>query len=443
MAEPASNVQDAPEHTLNRTIGTTQLLCIGLAGILGAGIYSLVGEIGAQVGGAIWAPILVALVCATFTAFSYAELVTKYPRAGGAGTYINRAFKSPLVTFLVTFALVASGINAVATLSLAVGGYFEELTAVPAAWTALVFILVMGAINLRGVSLSVRFNIVLTIIEVGGLVLILVIGAAALLTGTGEPSRAFEFQQGTSPPLAILAGAGLAFYTFIGFEDLVNMSEETRNPSRAYPRVLVGALLIACLLYVLVAFAAATVVEIPRLAASSGPLLEVVQRGPLAVPTTVFTGIAMLAVGNAVLTGLLVYSRQLYGMANERVLPAVLGRVSATTRIPWVAILFIVVFSLILVFTGGELAILANTTSALILASFIMVNISALVLRREPVDHDHFRAPTVFPVLGVLVCAALLTQIELAVFVRAGLLLLVGLVLWVVNALALRRTART
>lgn len=437
------------EHggALKRGIGPALLLFFVLGDIVGAGIYALVGEVGAVVGGAIWTAFIAAFILAVFTAASYTELVTKYPRAGGSATYVNNAFKSPFVSFMVAFAVMASSITSACTLTLAFSGdYLSQFVGVPILVAAVVFLIVVSFVNFYGISESVRINVVLTCVEVFGLLLIVLIGIVALGGGTGDPGRAFEFKEGASVLPVVLAGTVLAFYALIGFDDAVNVAEEVQEPSRSYPRAIFGGLFIAGIVYLLVTFTASMVVPTGVLADSSGPLLEVVERGPLSIPTKVFAAIALLAVSNGALINLIMASRVVYGMGDQGVLPAIFARVHPRQRTPWVAIAFTSGIALILLVSVANnpdaLDTLASTTVVLLLSAFVMVNVSVLVLRNDPVDHEHFRAPSIFPILGIVVSAALLiyTAInDISVFGLAALLLGVGLVLWVANVLVKRR----
>src|SRR5215210_6641430 len=188
MDESVSHATEHPD--LKRGIGLYLLLFFVLGDIVGAGIYALVGEVGAIVGGAIWTAFLAAFVLAIYTAASYAELVTKYPRAGGSATYVNNAFKNSFVSFMVAFAVMASGITSACTLTLAFSGdYLSQFISVPIVAAALVFIVVVGLINFYGISESVKINVVLTSVEVFGLLLIILIGVLVLLAGEGDPGR--------------------------------------------------------------------------------------------------------------------------------------------------------------------------------------------------------------------------------------------------------------
>jgi basic amino acid/polyamine antiporter, APA family len=446
--ERVTHAREHPE--LRRGIGPWLLLFFVLGDIVGAGIYALVGEVGGLVGGAIWAAFLCAFVLAIFTASSYAELVTKYPRAGGSATYVNNAFRSPFISFMVAFAVMSSGITSASTLTLAFSGdYLAQFINVPIIGAAVVFMLLITAINFYGISESVKINVILTCVEITGLILIILIGIAALGAGTGDPGRAFEFKEGTSVLSAILAGTVLAFYALIGFDDSVNVAEETQHPSRNYPRAIFGALLLAGVIYLLVTFTASMVVPTGILAESSGPLLEVVERGPIGIPTQLFAAIALLAVSNGALINMIMASRIIYGMGDQGVMPTVFSSVHPGRRTPWVSIAFTAAIALIVLVTIGRndeaLSTLGSTTVVLLLIAFVMVNISVLVLRRDEVGHEHFRAPTAFPVLGAVVAAALLiyqAASDITVFGLAAALLAIGVVLYGVNVLVKRSVDR-
>jgi basic amino acid/polyamine antiporter, APA family len=448
MDESVSHAREHPD--LKRGIGPWLLLFFVLGDIVGAGIYALVGEVGALVGGAIWAAFLAAFFLAIFTASSYAELVTKYPRAGGSATYVNNAFRSPFVSFMVAFAVMASGITSACTLTLAFSGdYLAQFISVPIIGAALVFMVLVGFINFYGISESVRINVILTCVEITGLILIVVIGAAALAGGHGDPGRAFEFKEGTSVLTALLAGTVLAFYALIGFDDSVNVAEETQHPSRNYPRAIFGALLLAGFVYLLVTFTASMVVPTATLADSSGPLLEVVKAGPIAIPTQLFAAIALLAVSNGALINMIMASRIIYGMGDQGVMPTVFSRVHPGRRTPWVSIVFTTVIALLVLIAIGRndeaLATLGSTTVVLLLIAFVMVNIAVLVLRQDEVGHEHFRTPTIFPILGAVVAAGLLIYqavSDISVFRLAALLLLLGAILYGVNLLVKRSLDR-
>jgi APA family basic amino acid/polyamine antiporter len=439
----AAAVPAGPEDGgLRRAITPALLLFFIVGDILGGGIYARVGQVADETGGAIWVAFLVALVMAAFTAGSYAELVGKYPRAGGAGLYVHRAFGHPFFSFIVAFAVVASGIASASALARAFGGdYLSAFVDVPVVLTALALVVLIAAVNLRGIEESVKINVVFTLVEMGGLVLIVVVAAVAIAGGDAEPGRAFDFKEDASMLGAALAGAAIAFYALIGFEDSVNVAEETQDPARTYPKALFGALAIAGTLYLLVTIGASMVVPTDDLAASSGALLEVIRQGPLDIPEKLFAAIGLLALSNGALINMIMASRLLYGMAQEGVVPRPFAKVLPVRRTPWFAIAFTTAVAAVLVATG-DLGSLADTTVALLVVVFGIVNVCVLVLRREPVEHEHFVVPSFVPVVGVGISLALLTQIEADTYGRAALLVALGAALWVVNWLVLRRRRR-
>lgn len=434
----------APTPTLRRTVGRRMLLVFVVGDILGAGIYALTGKVAGQVGGAIWLPFVLAFVLAALTATAYAELVGRHPRAAGAAVYAQRAFGRPFVTFLVAFAVLMSGITSASAAARAFGGdYLAELVTVPTLAAAWVFVLVIAVVNAVGISESVRVNLVLTAVEVTGLVVILVIGVRAFLAGEGDPGRALMLTTDGPVWMAVLGGTALAFYALLGFEDSVNLAEECRHPRGDFPRALFGGLVIAGGIYLAVAFTTSMLVDTATLTDSTGPLLEVVRVAGLVFPPWLFALIALVAVSNTALINMIMASRVVYGMSREGIVPRWLGRVERRRQTPWVAIAFTTVIALTLVSTG-DLSGLADTTVLLLLLVFAVVNVSALVLRRHPDDDGRvagdaprgFRAPTWAPALGAvvsLVLASPLTGRSADVYARAGLLLGIGVVLYVVN----------
>lgn len=223
------------------------------------------------------------------------------------------------------------------------------------------------------------------------------------------------------------------------------VAEETHNPSRTYPRALFGGLLLASVLYLAVSFTASMVVPTEQLANSEGALLEVVRAGPIPIPERLFSLIALVAVSNTALVALIMASRVLYGMAREGVLPRILARTHRIRRTPWVTIVFTTLVALVLL-TTADVGHLADTMVVFILIVFLLVNASVLVLRRDRVDHEHFTAPTVFPILGIVACLVLMVQIDIndiGVYAYAGVLIVIGLVLYLVNNLLRRRLNST
>ena len=432
--------QDGEKTELKRVMGPGLLLLFVVGDVLGTGIYALTGEVAAKVGGIVWLPFLVAFVLATVTACSYLELVTKYPKAAGAALYTQKAFGVHFLTFLVAFAVMSSGITSASTASQAFAENFGKsfglgdgaflITAI-----SIGFMVLLGLINLRGVGESVKANVVLTCIELTGLLIIIMIGAAALMGGQGDFGRAFDFssagEQGLFWP--VIAATTLAFFAMVGFEDSVNMAEEAKNPSRIFPKVLLGGLLITGVIYLLVSITAIALVDAEALGEGATPLLKVVEAGAPWFPLSVFGIITMCAVANSALINMLMASRLLYGMAQEKVLPSILGKVLPKRRTPYTAIVFTTGLAIALITFVGAVPDLGGTTALLLLAVFTLVNIAVLVLRSDTVEHDHFTSPLGLPYIGAISCAFFVgpwTGRDSVQYLIAAVLIGLGVVLW-------------
>ncbi|WP_417372347.1 APC family permease [Glutamicibacter protophormiae] len=418
------------ESKLKKGITGPLLYLFILGDILGAGVYALVGEVAAEAGGAIWAPLLVALVLALLTATSYAELVTKYPKAGGAAIFAERAFKKPLISFLVGFSMLAAGVTSAAGLSIAFAGdYLSVFFEAPTIPVALVFLALVALLNARGIKESVRANVGMTAIELSGLILVIAVAAMFLGGGNGDASRLTQFPEGTTPAGAIFAGSLLAYYSFVGFEVSANVAEEVIDVPRVYPRALFGALLTAGVVYIALGILTAIAMDPGALSGSSSPLLDVVMATGAGIPNWLFSLVALVAVANGALLTMIMSSRLAFGMAEQGLLPSVLGRVLPNRRTPWVAIIGTTFIAMLLTVTG-DLATLAKTVVLLLLVVFTSTNIAVIVLRRDKVEHQHFRAPLVIPYLAVASCIVLLIQQEGGIWLRALALLAFGTILY-------------
>ncbi|MBD7920139.1 amino acid permease [Cellulomonas sp. Sa3CUA2] len=426
--------------TLRRAITGPLLFLFILGDVLGAGVYALIGEMAGQAGGLVWLAFGIALVMALLTAFSYAELVTKYPKAGGSAVFAEKAYRSPLVAFLVGFCMLSAGVVSAAGLSLAfTGEYLAAFLDVPQVPAAVVFLVLVALINAWGIKESLRANIVMTLIETTGLVVVILLGAWVIGRGDADLSGAFAPPAETGVATAVLASALIAYYSFVGFETSANLAEEITDVSRVYPRALFGSLLTAGVVYLLLGFVAPAVVAPEELAESTGPLLEVVKVAGV-VPPQVFAVVALIAVANGALLTMIMASRLAYGMAERGLLPGPLARVLPERRTPGVAIVVTTLVAILLAVTG-ELVDLASTVVLLLLFVFLSTNVAVLVLRRDRVEHPHFQAPTFVPVLAVLSCLVLLTRQEPQHWALAGVLLAVGVVLHLLTRKSSRASA--
>src|SRR6478736_5999446 len=408
---------------LKRAIGPKLLLLFIIGDILGTGVYALTGKVASEVGGAAWAPFIVAFSIALVTAFSYLELVTKYPRAAGAALYTHKAFGIHFVTFIVAFTVMCSGITSASTASQAFASNFAD------------------GFGLDKDSKTLVLGIALAFI--------ILVGIYAATGGKADFSQVTVFDTSGEKNvfLAVTAATSLAFFAMVGFEDAVNMAEETKDPVRNFPRMMLTGLGITGLIYVLVAIFAVALVPVAELGEGDTPLTKVVSAGLPDFPIDkVMPFIAMFAVANSALINMLMASRLLYGMARQEVLPPPLGWLHKGRQTPWVAIIFTttIAFGLIYFVSTTDspvVSALGGTTALLLLGVFTIVNIAVLVLRKDPIDREDFVTPTVLPFIGATVCFYFtlpVTGREPIQYTIAAWLLGLGVVLWALTWLANR-----
>ena len=369
------------QHTpLKRALSLPLVTFYGLGNILGAGIYVLVGKVVAHAG--IFAPVsfLVAALLACLSAFAYAELAARFPLSAGEAVYVQEGIGLRSVSALVGILIILAGIVSAATILRGFTGYLQVFLPVPEVAALLGLVTLLGGLAAWGISESVRVAASITIIEIAGLLLI--IGVAAPGLATLQPAAAdFSPLQDIGTWQGIFVGGFLAFYAFIGFEDMVNVAEEVQQPRRNLPRAILTALAISSVLYFLVALAAVASVPGEQLAASDAPLAflyaSVTGREPVLI-----TFISLFAVINGALIQIIMASRVCYGMGRKRWLPAVFAQVHTVTRTPLIATLSVSLLVLIMAL-WLPLETLARATSYFLLLVFSLINLSLWRLKRN------------------------------------------------------------
>jgi APA family basic amino acid/polyamine antiporter len=457
VVSPTENAEPQ-QDALTRSITGRLLFFYVLGDVLGSGIYVLIGAVAGEVGGAFWIAFAVGVSVAAITGLAYAELATKYPKAAGAALYVHKAFGNRPLAFLITVCFLSASFAAAGSLSVGFASYFLELWDVPPTLlVALLFVLVLTIINFIGITESVVVNMVMTLVEVAGLLIVMFIGVWYVAEGKADFGRLTDFETSTTPIFAIVAGVALAFFAMTGFENVANVAEETVNPHRAFPRALIGGMLAAGVIYVLVAIAASLVVDSNKLATSPAALLEVVEADVIPVPlgfmTTLFAVIACIAITNTTLVAVVTQPRILYGMANEDVVPGVFAKLHPSRRSPWVGLVFsaLVVVTLLVVGTlvvelGGGLDLISRlATVTVVLLLFIYALVIAAAMKQSGQDETDrtFHAPRWLLVLGLIGNAVLLVYVVVddptSVVWCAGLVA-IGVVLFLVEHFLNRRS---
>lgn len=389
-------------------MGLGALVIYGVGDMLGAGIYGLVGKAAGLMGHLMWLGFCGAMLAALFTGLSYACIGSRYPRAAGAAYVTERAYGRPWLTWLVGLGVAASGLTSMATGSRVIAGYVQRLGVdLPTPVLAIGALVLVALVVFRGMRESTWFNVVCTTVEVAGLALVIAVGIPywgnvdlttppAGVEDTGAIAR------------VLLQGAVLTFFSFIGFEDMLNVAEEVKDPERTLPIALGTALVIATVIYLAVCVTALAVLTPAELGASKAALVDVVARAAPWFPPTAFIGIGVFAVANTALINFVMGSRLLYGMSRQGLLPRAMGSVHPTRHTPHVAILTLLGVVTVLMLTA-DVDALASATSLLLLTAFVVVNLALVVLKLKPEEPvGRFEVPIAVPVVGAIICAVLI-----------------------------------
>jgi len=404
VSREAGDGATASRLKLRRTLTLPWLVLYGLGTTIGAGIYALTGIVAGRAG--LHAPLcfLLASLVALFTALSFAELAARFPRAGGEAVFVQEGFGWVGLTRAVGLLVVAAGLISAATVSVAFVGYLAEFVQVPRILAIASVVLVIGAVASWGVRESVVAAGLMTLVEVGGLCVIIGFGGERLLE---FPARLGEWVPlGPSDWQAVASAAILAFYAFLGFEDMVNVAEEVRDVRRVMPLAILITLGITALLYVLVAVVAVATVPPAELGAAEAPLSLVLERS--GGPAALMGVIALFALLNGALIQVIKAARVLFGLAREGILPERLGRIHARTRTPVFATLF-ATFVVALLALSLPLATLAQATANVTLVTFALANFALLrVKRRGPAPSGVPSVPMWVPAIGLALNVALI-----------------------------------
>ena len=378
--------------TLKRSLSLYLITFYGLGNILGAGIYVLVGKVAAEAG--YFAPVsfFIASIIAAISAFSYAELSSRYPVSAGEAVYIYEGFGVKKLSLIVGLLITSAGIVSTAAIAHGFSGYMQIFFDLPHWLMITLMLLTLGGLASWGIKQSVRVAALLTLAEVAGLLIIIVVGFDHLpqlsqlsldeLTGNGLHTTSDSMLQG-GMLLGVFSGAFLAFYAYIGFEDMVNVAEEVNDAQRTMPRAILLCVIISTLLYGLVSLVAISVLTPLQLSLSDAPLASVYSTATGRAPV-IISAIGVFAVINGALIQIIMASRMLYGMSDRGWLPGYLKKIHPLTRIPlnstMLTVSLMIIFALLL-----PMVTLVELTSYLVLMVFALVNLALIkIKRRDP-----------------------------------------------------------
>ena len=397
---------------LKRTLGLVECTLMGVGVMLGAGIYALVGKAALQSGNAVWLSFLLASLVASCTGLSYAELSSFIPKAGGEYYYTSRALGS-FVAFLVSWLLVIGIAIAAATVALGFAGYLNAITGLNPIWTACLLMVATTSLLIYGIQQSAWVAAVCTVLELVGLAIVVAVGLPKL--GTID-----YFEMGPNGTVGVMSAGALIFFAYIGFEEIVQLAEETRDATRNIPRAVLLSIGITTLLYVLVAACAVSVMSWEELGKSESPLADVVavalgQKAFLALSI-----IALFSTANTVLILVMSAARVLYGMAEDGKMPQPFAAIHRTRQSPYIATIGVAMVSVVMIVALKNIAVVANLTNFTLLAAFSIINVAVVILRyREPQTERPFRIPgnigkfPLIPLVGMITSLIMLSYVGL------------------------------
>lgn len=410
---------------LQRKIGLFGLTASGVGMILGAGIYALVGSAAGIAGNPVWVSFLLGAFISSFTGLSYAELASMLPKAAAEVSYVKEAFRTELASFLIGWIIIFTEMVSISTVALGFSGYFGGLFGIPTGVTAVILIILLSCLNIVGIEESSRLITLFTLVEVGGLVLIVFLGLPHF--GRVNYFQASEGVQG------ILRASTLIFFAYLGFEDIVNLAEESKNPEKNIPKALILSVIITAVIYVLVAISVVSLADWRELGESSAPLAYAASKALGSSAFSIMSIIALFATANTVLMLLIVASRMIYGMGRAGFFPRSLSKISRRGT-PWVGALAVMVLSAFFVLLGN-MEFVAEITNFGTFIIFATVNLSVIALRyQKPEWQRPFKTPIeiakmpLIPLVGVLSCGMLITQFKLEIIAIIAVMLVIGIV---------------
>jgi hypothetical protein len=396
----------ARKHKLKRNLGIFLVTIYGLGNIVGAGIYALIGKVAGEAGMATPLAFVLSAFVAGLSALSFAELSSRQPYSEGVSAYVQLAFRRKWLSIFVGLFMSVATIVSAATLARAFGGYLSAATNINIAIGAVLIIFAFGLLASWGISESTTVFALHTIIEIIGLLIIVWFGRNNLGQAVQSPGQFFNLS-GVGIG-GLMSGVFLAFYAYIGIEDMVHLSEETRNTRKTMPLAIVLAVIISTVLYLLISVVAITSIPIPELQASNAPLSLVFSK-ITTTPAWIIIVIALTASAGGVLAHIISGSRLLYGMSEAGWIHKWLSKVQQKRKTPTLAIAVVVILSAILA-SLVDLTVLATITSFLILFVFLLVNLSLsyIKIRHYKSAQSKLNVPILVPILGLVSCIILI-----------------------------------
>jgi basic amino acid/polyamine antiporter, APA family len=397
---------------LKRELNLFHVTVAGVGIILGAGIYALIGVAAGETGNSLWLSFLISAIVAGFTGYSYAELSSVFKGDAGEYDYVKAGFGKKLASF-VSLLIIFTGVVSAATVALGFAGYLSSLISFGYLASGIGIVVLMTFLNYWGISESNKFNVLATTIEFLGLLFIILLGI-----GKFGSVDLLEMPNGF---FGVLKSGALLFFAFMGFETIIKLREEAKEPEKTIPKAIILSVFITAIVYVLVGIAAVSILPASEIAGSKSPLADVAAVGFGGLAFVVLGIIALFSTSNTILLTMLTTSRMVYGMSKRKTLPKIFNKIHKKRRIPHIAVFAVGIVTIGLTFFQ-DIGFVADLTTVLLFATFALINLAAIVLRYKKIGKRHFKMPLNigrFPVLALL---GVITSLVMLVFSFINLL---------------------
>lgn len=409
---------------LERSLSLWEVTLMSIGIILGAGIYVIIGEAAGFTGNSLWISFLIGASVATFTGLSYAELCSRFPKAGAEYVYVQNSF-GQTSAWLTGWLIIAGNIIGGTTVALGFSNYFSALFNTSVIPVAIVVLIICGIILVLGIKETASVTILFTLIEAIGLFIIIFIG----LQKFGN----VDYLQLTNGIKGIIEGGVLIFFSYLGFQGITRLAEETKQPEKNIPKAIILSIIITTIIYILVAIAAVSVIPAQDLANENAPLARIAETSFGQNSFIVLSAIALFSTFNTALMMLLSGSRLIYGISKEKGLPKLFSKVSKRTLAPWVAISGVItaaIFCLLI----GDLKSIANLTNFTVFSVFIVINATLIFLRVKKPINEGFKVPfnigkiPIFPLLGIITSIFMIGNLSIRILILGILLIIIGII---------------
>ena len=444
-ADDDDNNTDRSSSGLKRTISLFQATVFGIGLILGAGIYSIIGEAAGIAGNTVWISFIIAGLLALVIGLSYAELSSLFSRSAAEYLFVRAAFENEFLSLTVGCIVIFVIVCSAASVAVGFSGYMSIfIPYIPEIIIAIILIVLLSMINFYGISESINLNILFTFIELIGLLFIII---AAFAYGAVYNTNYFEVPIYSSSILhpnliigLIFSAVGLIFFAFFGFENIVNIADETKSPNKTIPKALMISIVVTSVIYILVAISAISLIGWHDLYLSKAPLAKAAEKASGTLGTLILSIIALFATSNTVLMMLISGSRLIYGISNDvkSTLPSILSKIHSKRRTPWLSILTVMFIAiLIIVLFEGALPVIAGVTVFCVLIIYIIINLALIRLRYKKIKIDRqFSSPLsirrfpLLPGIGIVLSVTILLQFEAQVMLD-GVVCIIGIIIFV------------